>query len=389
MTNMMVRRHVVAAAAAILMGPLLAGCSAKPETVPADAAPPIAVTTALVVMTDMASAIESGGVVQARTTATITARLLAPVQEVRVSPGDHVVAGQTLIVLVGKDLAAGARAARATAVVATQGSTAAAAERQSAEASLALARATHDRVAGLLAKHSATAQELDDATAALKGAEAHVAAATARALQAEAAIAAANAASDQANATESFTVITAPFAGVVTEKMIEPGNMASPGAALLRLEDTRGFRLEVHVDESRVRDIRNGITVPVILDAAARGATTSITGTVVEVSRAVDADARAFLVKLALPDVPGLQSGVFGKARFAGTLRRALVVPRDAIVRRGQITSVFVVDQGIARVRLVNLSDNEVLAGLTESETVVVSPPTNLTDGNRVRVGGH
>jgi hypothetical protein len=57
-------------------------------------------------------------------------------------------------------------------------------------------------------------------------------------------------------------------------------------------------------------------------------------------------------------------------------------------VRRGQLTSVFVIDNGVARVRLVNLSGSEVLAGLTESEVVVLSPPAGLTDGRRVSVGG-
>jgi hypothetical protein len=107
-----------------------------------------------------------------------------------------------------------------------------------------------------------------------------------------------------------------------------------------------------------------------------------------EVSRAVDADARAFLVKIALPDTTGLRSGGFGKARFRGTLRRALTIPPSAVVRRGQLTSVFVADKGRARVRLVNLHESEVLAGLTESEVVILSPPAGLTDGRRVSVGG-
>ena len=133
---------------------------------------------------DVANAIDSGGVVQARTTATIAARILAPVREVRVSPGDQVRQGQTLIVLDGDDLAAGARAARSAALAAEQGAKAAAAELLAAEAGLALARASHDRIAGLQAKRSATAQELDDATATLRSAEARVAGASARALQA-------------------------------------------------------------------------------------------------------------------------------------------------------------------------------------------------------------
>ena len=103
----------------------------------------------MVAMADVASAVDSGGVVQARTTARITARILAPVREVRVSPGDRVREGQTLIVLDGNDLAAGARSARSAALAAEQGANAAAAERQAAEAALALALASHDRIAGL------------------------------------------------------------------------------------------------------------------------------------------------------------------------------------------------------------------------------------------------
>jgi multidrug efflux pump subunit AcrA (membrane-fusion protein) len=335
-------------------------------------------------MTDVASAIDAGGVVQARTTATITARIVATVREVRVSPGDRVRAGQTLVVLDGDDLAAGARAARAAALAADQGAKATVAELRAAEAGLALARASHDRVAGLEAKRSATAQELDEATATLRSAEARAAGASARTLQATSAVESARAAGDQASTTESFTTITAPFDGLVTEKTVEPGNMASPGVPLLRLEDTRAFRLEVRVDESRIGQIRNGDPVPVLIGTG----TTSIGSTVIEVSRAVDADARAFLVKIALPVAPGIRSGEFGKARFAGMPRRALTIPASAIVRRGQLTSVFVVDNGVARVRLVTLSGSEVLAGLTESEVVILSPPSGVTDGCRVNVGG-
>ena len=146
------------------------------------------------------------------------------------------------------------------------------------------------------------------------------------------------------------------------------------------------MRFELRRRQGRldVGQIRNGDSVPVFLGAGS----SSIKGSVVEVSRAVDADARAFLVKIALPDAPGLRSGEFGKARFSGTPRRTLRIPPSAIVRRGQLTSVFVVDKGVARVRLVSLSESEVLAGLSESEAVILSPPAGVTDGRRVTVGG-
>ena len=386
MKQITTRHHAVLAggAAALLISAALTGCSTRPAAAAlADTAEPISVTTAKVAMTDVASAIDSGGVVQARTTAVIAARILAPVREVRASPGDRVRKGQTLIVLAGDDLAAAARAARSAALSAEQGQKAAAAELRAAEAGLALARASHDRIASLEARRSATPQELDEATATLQSADARVAGADARVLQAASAVENARAASDQASTTASFTTISAPFDGMVTEKMVEPGNMASPGLPLLRLEDTREFRLEVRVDEARIGQIRIGDRVPLFLGLA----TTAINGTVAEVSRAVDADARAFLVKIALPDAPGLRSGEFGRARFGGTRRRALTIPRSAIVRHGQLTSVFVVDGGVARVRLVNLSEAEVLAGLTESEMVILSPPAGVTDGRRVSVG--
>ena len=164
--------------------------------------------------------------------------------------------------------------------------------------------------------------------------------------------------------------------------------MAAPGTPLMRLEDTRGFRLDVRVDESRVGQIAHGAPVAVALDSGTGGAATTVRGTVSEISRAVDADARAFLVKIALPDTAGLRSGTFGRARFSGDARRALTVPAGALVRRGQMTSVFVVENGIARVRLVNVSGTEVLAGLSDGETVVVSAPPSLSDGRRVTAGG-
>ena len=384
MNNTIERRHftLTAAAASILFSAALAGCSPPAvAAAPDETAGPIAVTAVPASLSDVATAFESGGVVRARTTAAIASRLLAPVREVRVMPGDRVRTGQILIVLDGADLAAAARAARAAAIAAEQGRHAAVTELQSAEAALALARASYDRISSLQARRSATAQELDEATATLRSAEARVTGASARASQATSVVESARATSDQATTIASFTAVAAPFDGTVTEKLVEPGNMASPGTPLLRLEDTRGFRLEVRVDESRVGQIRHRDSVPVVLGNR------TINGTVVEVSRAVDADARAFLVKIDLPDAPGLQSGQFGKARFAGTPRRALTVPSSSIVRRGQLTSVFVVDNGTARLRLVRVTGSEVVAGLAESELVIVSPPAWLTDGRRVRVG--
>jgi multidrug efflux pump subunit AcrA (membrane-fusion protein) len=338
--------------------------------------------------------LEAGGVVHARTTATLVARIMASVREVRVRPGDRVRAGQVLVVLDDRDLAANARMARSSAAGADQGLSAATSERDAAKAALVLARASHERVSGLYGKKSATSQELDEAVATLNAAEARVASADARVRQAQAAGESASAAGDAASVAASFALITAPFAGIVTEKLVEPGNMAAPGTPLVRVEDAGGFRLEVRVDESRAQYVRVGNRVEVAVDGAApNGQALETTGEVSEVARALDADAQGFLVKIALPELDSLRSGMFGRARLPGAERRVLSIPAGAVVRNGQLTSVFVVDKGHAQLRLVSLGEAsqgavEVLAGVSDGEAVVVVPPPGLVDGQPVKVAG-
>jgi hypothetical protein len=84
----------------------------------------------------------------------------------------------------------------------------------------------------------------------------------------------------------------------------------------------------------------------------------------------------------------GLRSGMFGRARFASGTRRALLIPRAAIVRRGQVTSAFVVSDGVARLRLINVAGEEVLAGLSNGERVIVAPTSEIVDGRPVTEGG-
>ena len=377
------------AGVALAAGLVLAACSGSAKSAPGQVVEATPVDTTTVAPTEIPDTFEAGGIVQARTTATLMARISAPVREVRAVPGDRVRAGQVLIVLDGRDLAAQAHRARALGASADQDLIAAAAERQAAEAALALARATHTRIAGLLSKRSATPQELDDATGALRAAEARAAAAEARAQSAVSGVEGARAASEAADTIETFSRIAAPFDGVVTEKMVEPGNMAAPGTPLMRVEDTRRFRLDVRIDESQIGRVSAGATVAVAFDTGSDEAARVVEGTVTEVGRAVDADVRSFLVKIELPAGGALRSGMFGRARFSAQSRRGLTVPEAALVRRGQVTSVFVVEKDIARVRLVNVRGTEVLAGLSEGDVVIVTPPPTLMDGRRVEIRGH
>jgi RND family efflux transporter MFP subunit len=356
-------------------------------------AEPLDVVVAPAATRALSRSFEAGGVVRARTTAAIVSRIVAEVREVRVEPGDQVRRGQLLVVLDDRDLVAGRERAEAAVRAADQGAEAAAADRDAAESAQALARVTHERVRTLREKNSATPQELDQALAGLDAAEARLRGAEARVAESAAGVDAARAARESAAVTASYAVLEAPFAGTIAEKRIEPGNLAAAGMPLLMLEDTRAFQLEVSIDESRLQAAALGRIVEVELDDpdGTTDRTTSVAGRVAELSRALDAGAHSVQVKIDVPPNPDLRSGMFARARFTEPVRSGLAISADSIVRRGQLTIVFVVDvDSRARIRPVRLGPAtpdgvEVLAGLVAGEQVVVSPPAALTDGGPVR----
>jgi RND family efflux transporter MFP subunit len=186
----------------------------------------------------------------------------------------------------------------------------------------------------------------------------------------------------------------APFDGLVTERLVDPGNLAAPGVALLRIESDGARQVVLRVDEARVAFVHSGERVRVLIDDAGEHQTddNGVDGIVAEVARAVGADQRAFTVKVTVPGTVTARSGRFARVLFNGAPRRALVVPPHAIQRHGQVSSVYVVQDGVARLRLIQVGPAtsagvEVLAGLEAGESIVTSPLTRLVDGARVASG--
>ncbi len=372
----------LAAAAAVS-----AGCSSEPKA----AAPEPAVIAAAVDRAeeaDLPVQFEAGGIVRARETAVVSSRVLAPILEVRVRAGDRVRRGQPLVTLDARELAAGAARAAAGLDAAGPASDAARSDQQAAEAALQLARATHGRISGLEAKRAATAQELDEAVAALHSAEARAAASRAHVNEAAAGLQAAKAAADAAAVTASYAVLAAPFDGVVAERRVDPGTVAAPGLPLLTVEADGAFHLETAMDEARAARLQVGDPAAVRLDSAS--SPEWLSGRVAEIAR-LDPVTHSFVVKVAFDAPPTLRSGLFGRARFTSGTRRRLVVPAAALVQRGQLSFVYAVSSdGLARLRPVTAGQEidgrvEVVAGLVAGEAVVLNPPPAMTDGMRVQ----
>lgn len=186
-----------------------------------------------------------------------------------------------------------------------------------------------------------------------------------------------------------YTRITAPGPGVVVEKTVEVGELAAPGRALLRLDDPSGYRLEVPVASAQAAQVRVGQPVEVRIDALGDGPRP---GRVGEVVPEADPTTRTVTVKVDLPPTPGLRSGLYGTARVELGRAERLRVPVAAVVERGQLTGVYVVDdQRVARWRLVTLGPRrddrvEVLSGLATGAAVVVDGVGRVADGTRVEV---
>lgn len=369
-----------------------AGCGTSTGTIGALPTNPVEVRVVSVQSRPIADTFEAGGVVRARLTAQMSSRIVADVRDVTVRAGDRVRRGQTVAILDGRELAARRAQAQASLAAAGNARSSADAERESATARLTLARATHARIEALRASNSATPQEMDRAVSEVHVAEAAVRAAESRRDEAQAAIAAAEAADRAAEIAASFATITAPFDGIVTARLIEPGNLASPGVPLLSIETADSYRVEAQIDEVRARSLSLGDAVA--LDFGTAGEGEALTGRIIEIAQAIDPTAHAFVVKVQVPSGVAVRSGTFARATFTAGQRSAVMVPTSAVTRRGQLSTVFTVDAGgRAAMRVIRAGVDrpdaiEVLAGLRPGDQVVINPPPSLIDGAAVRVTG-
>jgi RND family efflux transporter MFP subunit len=376
---------------AVTLAAGLSACSGREHAPDANAPSPIAVTVAPVVAADTTERLEAGGVVAAQESASISSRIVATIAAVRVKAGDRVRAGDVLVTLDARDITEHTGQARASALAAEKALAQARTEQTAAEAEHRLAAAWQKRIATLHARNSATDQERDEAEARLSAAAARVSGAQAGIEGAEAQLVSARASVGVATATESFTTLRAPFAGLVSERLTDPGNLAAPGVPLLRMESDGVRQVVVRVDEARAVYVHPGDRVRVLIDALDEEVADDdgVEGVVAEVARAVGADQRAFTVKVTVPTTVTARSGSFARVVFKGAPRRALLVPANAIQRHGQVSSVYVVQDGVARLRLIQVgrtssSGVEVLAGLDAGDSIVTSPLTGLVDGVRV-----
>lgn len=188
----------------------------------------------------------------------------------------------------------------------------------------------------------------------------------------------------------SYTRIVAPFDGIVTKRMVDPGAMAGPGVPLMTVEGG-GYWFEAAVPEKLLSFLTAGTQIPVSLDALKSG---SVSGKVAEIVPQGDATSHTFTVKFGLDGASGLKTGQYGTARIPTGEKQGVEIPTKATWDKEGLHYVFVVNQdGIARLRIVTLGDTfgektAVLSGLSAGERIIVSGHDGIEDGDKVEESG-
>ena len=335
-----------------------AACGGAHETKQAAPAP-VTAAVATAEAADLEARVELYGTVEAAKTAAISSRVMANVVSVPVKPGDLVSQGDVLVEIdpaTAKGQESQAKGALA-----------------QARAALALAERNYQRYQALAKSDSASELELDMARMQFEQAKGAV-------QQGEGAVEAASSVARESR-------VTAPFAGRIAARMVEPGDFAAPGRPLVTLESAVGRRLVVPVPASTAATsgLRTGQHVAVRID----GTPAEMTCVVAELSPGADPASHTFTAKIDLPGAP-VAAGLTGRAYLDAGKRKTVLVPESAVLRSGGLPMVVTRDaEGKARSRAVTTGDVrdgkiEILSGLSGGETVLVSLKTLPADGAAV-----
>jgi len=374
MSTITYRLRSVIPAVAVLFA--LGGCggqhgdNAKKSDVPAPVVKGLLLET--VSTTAQPESVELVGTVRSRTSAVVSTRVPGTVSTLKVREGDRVRKGQLLAQLDAQENQAQAAAAVSGVDEAQRGL-------EEARSRKKLADTTFERYQKLFKEQAVTRQEFDVKQSERELASQGVARAEARLNQSRE--------GSRAAATMSgYTRIIAPISGIISAKQVDSGATVFPGQPLMTIEDEGNYQLELAVPESLSGTVKAGSPVQVTLDSGV----TTLNLKIAEIVPVADPNSRTFIAKVNLSQ-KGLASGTFGRGAIAlGTSTNGMRVRKTALVERGALSFVWVVDKNsIVRMRLVKVGKNfgdkvEILSGLSDGERVVVSGVEKISEGSKV-----
>ncbi|NPV30035.1 MAG: efflux RND transporter periplasmic adaptor subunit [Firmicutes bacterium] len=327
--------------------------------------------------------LEITGVLAPNRTVNIFSKLAGVVDVVGADVGDRVAAGQLLLQIDTRELNAQLKQAQAAVRVAEAQAEDARIGVEAARVELDLARKTCERIKKLADAGAASPSQLDEAQSRLEGAEKKYQDFAKKYEAASNAVAVQQAAAGVISAQISNSRITSPIGGVVTNRNINPGELASPGVPLLTVADVGVLKLQGMVSQEAVPLLSVGQEVKVAVDALPGR---SFTGRISRVGPVAATTGQYFPVEISVPGKSGLAAGMTARATIRITGPKGLVVPLAAVKTGGGQSCVFVVSRGRVVRRPVRLGlrgngEVMVLQGLRPGEQVVVSNVGALQEG--------
>jgi RND family efflux transporter MFP subunit len=330
---------------------------------------PIAVTVATPSSGNEQS-INISGQIEAAQSANISTRVMGYITMLNVKAGDHVNKGQLLATISNQDIVA--KRAQADAMIAE------------AVAALKNAQKDYDRFTVLYKQQSATAKELDNVTLQLASAKSGL----------EAARQIRNEASAQLN----YTNLTAPFSGIVTQKLADAGSMANPGMPLLTIEQAGSYQVSASVPENIIDKIKSGEKAILSITAVNK----TIDGEVTQINQSSQFTGGQYIIKIGIPDKDknGLYAGMYVNVSIplAKTVvthnneDAQVLVPYACVENKDELNGLYTISSNnTALLRWVRLGKKYgdkvvVLSGLDKHEQYIVSADGKLYNGAPVRI---
>ncbi len=309
------------------------------------------------------------GQVEASQTTNISTRVMGTITFLKVKVGDHVNKGQLLVSISNQDLLA--KRAQTDAMI------------TEAQAVLNSAQKDFDRFTVLFNQQSATAKELENVTLQYHTAQSR--------------LDAAKQIRNEVNASLSYTTLVAPFSGIVTQKLVEAGSMASPGVTLLTIEQSGSYQVSASVPENMISQIYKGQAALVTIKSINK----TVHGVVTQVSLSSQYTGSQYLIKISIPDNEknGLDAGMYADISISSKNTASteaggqpILVPISSIVYKDQLTGLYTIgSDNTALLRWVRLGRTygdrvEVLTGLAKNEQFIAWADGNLYNGIPVKI---
>lgn len=308
------------------------------------------------------------GQIESAQSANISTRVMGYITSIKVKVGDRVNKGQLLITISNDDIRA--KLAQADAMI------------SGALASFQSAEKDYQRFTRLYSQKSATAKELENVTLQYEAAKANLQ--SARQMKAE------------ANAMLAYTNITAPFSGIVAQKLMDAGSMANPGMPILIMEQHKNLQVSAAIPETEISRIKLNSDATVSINSIGK----TFTGKVIELSPSSIGIGGQFIVKISVPEDAqnGLNAGMYANVNIStagkspATTNEMVLIPLSAIHQIGQLNAIYTVSsKDVALLRYVRVgktygSNVEVLSGLNKDESFIASAEGKLFNGVPVKV---